>query len=180
MTAEGPVAYRTRDNDWLCSKCWMDPACVSATPYYISQMAGLRSFDCRNCGKTETGIKGIGEPGACVFCDIVAGRAEADWIVQPDHWPDAVAFVPLNPVTEGHCLVVPKAHVQDFAEDPEVFAATARRAAELMRFTPRPMAVLTLRGEEAGQEIPHLHLHLIPREAGDGLRIISRTGKGRG
>lgn len=114
----------------------------------------------------------------CVFCEIVAGRSPAEWILSPDTWPDVVAFVPLEPVAEGHCLIVPKRHVQDFAADPEVFAATARRAAELMRWTARPMNVLTNRGREAGQHIMHLHLHLIPRGDGDGIRLLAnRKGK---
>lgn len=112
----------------------------------------------------------------CPFCDIIAGRAPADWILMPDYWPDAVAFLSNRPVAEGHTLVVPKLHVRDFASDPEVTAIVARRAAELVRFTSRPMAYLSLQGEEAGQEVMHLHLHLIPREAGDGLRILSRRG----
>lgn len=115
----------------------------------------------------------------CPFCDIIAGRAQADWVLTPDTWPDAVAFIPLNPVTEGHCLIVPKTHVPDFATDPEVFAATARRAAELMRRTHRPMNVITSRGRAATQSVFHLHLHLVPREENDGLALPWYSGKSR-
>lgn len=118
--------------------------------------------------------------GPCPFCEIIAGRAPAEWILQPDYWPDAVAFVPLNPVTEGHCLVVPKVHVPDFASSPEVFAATAQRAAELMRWTPRPMNVITSRGRPATQTVFHLHLHLVPRVEGDGLALPWDPGRTRG
>jgi histidine triad (HIT) family protein len=99
--------------------------------------------------------------------------------VAPDHWPDATAFLSNRPLVEGHTLIVPKVHVQDFASDPDVSAAVVKRAAELMRWTPRPMVMLSLRGKEAGQEVMHFHLHLIPREAGDGLRIVSRSKGGR-
>lgn len=117
----------------------------------------------------------------CPFCEIIAGRAPAEWVVSPDYWPDAVAFFPLLPVTEGHTLIVPKEHVRDFADDPEIFAATARRAAELMRWTPRPMNVITSRGREASQSVFHLHLHLIPRAENDGLALPWYSGKrGRG
>lgn len=115
----------------------------------------------------------------CVFCDIVAGRAPAQWVVEPDHWPDAVAFVPLDPVVEGHVLVVPKAHVRDFAEDPEVYAATSRRAAELEHSLPRPMNVITSRGREATQSVFHLHVHLVPRAMEDGLALPWYSGKGK-
>lgn len=113
----------------------------------------------------------------CVFCAIVAGDSPADWVVQPDYWPDTVAFRPLKPLAEGHTLIVPKTHVSDFAQRPDISATTMQRAAELMQFSPRPMVLLTLRGQEAGQEVLHLHLHLIPKMQGDGLRIVSRTGK---
>lgn len=116
----------------------------------------------------------------CPFCDIIAGRAEADWVLMPDYWPDAVAFLSNRPVAEGHTLIVPKVHVRDFASDADTTATVARRAAELMGFTQRPMAYLSLQGKEAGQEVMHFHLHLIPREAGDGLRILSRKNGKRG
>jgi len=116
-------------------------------------------------------------PAPCVFCEIIAGREPVEWILQRDYWPDVVAFVPLNPITEGHCLIVPKRHVKDFAADPETFADTARRAAELMQWTDRPMSLLSTRGEVAGQEVMHLHLHLIPREHEDGIRLLSRRKK---
>lgn len=120
-----------------------------------------------------------GRVDGCVFCDIVAGRVPAEWVVPPDRWPDAVAFSPLNPVTPGHVLVVPKVHVRDFAEDPEVYAATSLRAAELMRFTPRAMNVITSRGRAATQSVFHLHVHLVPREVNDGLALPWYSGKGR-
>jgi histidine triad (HIT) family protein len=100
-------------------------------------------------------------------------------VVPPDHWPDAVAFRPLNPVTEGHTLIVPKEHVPDFGADPEVFAATARRAAQLMRWTNRPMNVITSRGREATQSVFHLHVHLVPRHENDGLALPWYSGKSK-
>lgn len=111
----------------------------------------------------------VAEQAGCPFCAIISGHAPADWIVAPGTWRETVAFVPLEPLTEGHCLLAPKEHVRDFAEQPQISAWVMRRAAELMRWAPRPMTLLTMRGEEAGQQVPHFHLHLIPREAGDGL-----------
>ncbi|MEU1622380.1 HIT domain-containing protein [Streptomyces sp. NPDC005722] len=69
------------------------------------------------------------------------------------------------------------AHVADFASDPGVFAATARRAAELVRWAPRPMNVITSRGREATQSVFHLHLHLVPRAANDGLALPWYSGR---
>jgi histidine triad (HIT) family protein len=112
----------------------------------------------------------------CPFCEIAKGRAPAKMVHE---WNDALAFTPLNPVVEGHTLVVPRRHVPNFAADPETSAATMRRAAELMRWTPRPMNVITSRGREATQSVFHLHLHLVPRAEDDGLALPWCSGKGR-
>lgn len=113
----------------------------------------------------------------CPLCEIVAGRAAAEMVVALYHWPDAVAFFPLNPVTEGHTLIVLKTHVPDFAADPEASAATMGRAAELMRWTPRSMNLITSRGREATQSVFHLHLHLVRRAEGDGLALPWYSGR---
>ncbi|WP_394436211.1 HIT family protein [Streptomyces sp. SGAir0957] len=113
----------------------------------------------------------------CPFCEIVAGRAPAALVVHRHYWPDAMAIIPLNPVVEGHALVIPKTHVRDFAADPEVSAATMRRAAELMQWSTRPMNLITSRGREATQSVFHLHLHLIPRAENDGLALPWYSGR---
>ena len=110
----------------------------------------------------------------CPFCEIAAGRAPAR-IVQ--EWDDAIAIVPLNPVVEGHTLVIPRDHVQDFTTDPDVSALTMLRAAELAQ-GPQPMNLITSRGRAATQSVFHLHLHLVPRAADDGLALPWYSGKG--
>lgn len=101
----------------------------------------------------------------CVFCAIVAGQAPATVVAE---WPDALAIVPHRPVVPGHVLVIPRTHVRDFADDPEVTAATMRRAAELAR---GPANLITSAGEEATQTVFHLHVHIVPRADGDGLPL---------
>jgi histidine triad (HIT) family protein len=109
------------------------------------------------------------EMATCPFCAVIAGRAPVSWVVAPGTWRETVAFVPLDPLTEGHVLFAPKEHVRDFSEQPQISQWVMRRAAELMRWTNRPMTLLSMSGEEAGQQVPHFHLHLIPRTSGDGL-----------
>lgn len=111
---------------------------------------------------------------ACPFCDINEGRAPATFV---DEWSDAFAIVPLNPVVEGHTLVIPKTHVADFACDPTVSASTMRRAAQLMQETDRPMNLISSRGREATQSVFHLHLHLVPRAENDGLALPWYSGR---
>ncbi|MCP9209647.1 HIT family protein [Streptomyces sp. NEAU-Y11] len=113
------------------------------------------------CGSCETIIW----PEPCTFCEIVAGQRAAEWVLMPNYWPDAVAFLSKNPLTENHTLVVPKVHVRDFAANPDVSATVMKRASELMQFSPRPMVLFSLRGKEAGQRVAHLHLNLVPWSA---------------
>lgn len=111
----------------------------------------------------------------CPFCDINAGRAPATFVRE---WSDAIAIVPHGPVVEGHVLVIPKTHVADFAENPDVTGATARRAAQLCQDRALVHAnLITSKGVHATQSVFHLHLHLVPRDAGDGLALpwYSRT-----
>lgn len=111
---------------------------------------------------------------ACPFCEINEGRSPATFV---DEWSDAFAIVPLNPVVEGHTLVIPKSHVADFASDPTVSASTMRRAAQLMEQMDQPMNLITSRGREATQSVFHLHLHLVPRAENDGLALPWYSGR---
>jgi histidine triad (HIT) family protein len=104
----------------------------------------------------------------CVFCDIVAGTAPA---VIAYTWPDAVAFTPLNPVTVGHVLIVPRRHITVPHEDPELYQSVSGRAAVFAGMMETHYNLITNVGEEATQSIGHLHVHLIPRFHGDGLQL---------
>lgn len=101
----------------------------------------------------------------CVFCQIADGRAPATIVRE---WPDAIAIIPLNPVVEGHVLVIPRAHVADATLAPDITAATMRRAAEI---APYPSNIITSAGPAATQSVRHLHLHVIPRDWDDGLAL---------
>jgi len=104
----------------------------------------------------------------CVFCGIAAGKAPA---VVVREWPDALAIRPRSGgVTEGHVMVLPRVHVADAGTDPEVTAAVMRRAAELMAEHPAAN-LITSRGADATQSVFHLHVHVVPRRADDGLAL---------
>ncbi|MGV9352267.1 HIT family protein [Streptomyces misionensis] len=102
----------------------------------------------------------------CPFCAIVAGRAPAEIFHE---WDDALAIVPLNPVTEGHLLVIPKVHVADVGHDPHISAAMMQRAAELA--AEQWCNVIVSRGRVATQSVFHLHIHIVPRREDDGLAL---------
>lgn len=102
-------------------------------------------------------------PG-CVFCVRIAN---GDYTAADEH---TVAFEPLNPVTPGHLLVVPRSHVPDWRTDPQVTARTAAFAALLGADLPAANLV-TSAGAAATQTVWHLHLHIVPRRPGDGLTL---------
>lgn len=102
-----------------------------------------------------------------MFCAIVHGEAPATVIRK---WNDAIAISPRRPVVPGHVLVIPYEHVVDVGESPEVSARTMVRAAELAAALPAAN-VITSRGADATQTVLHLHLHVVPRQAGDGLAL---------
>lgn len=106
----------------------------------------------------------------CDFCDIIDGKVRAHVVTQ---WPDAIAFFPLNPVTNGHVLVVPRQHVRNFKDNPTITGAVARRAAEFAADLVFDMDVnlITSAGPDATQTVEHLHFHLVPRRKNDGLLL---------
>lgn len=113
----------------------------------------------------------------CVFCEIVAEREPAVFVRR---WTDAVAIVPLEPVVEGHVLVIPRVHVIDATDHPDTTGMAFRRAASLAL---PPCNLITSAGREATQSVPHLHVHIVPRAENDGLALpwcSGRQGGSRG
>lgn len=105
---------------------------------------------------------------ACIFCQIVAG-VEPATIVRT--WTDTIAIVPLNPVTPGHTLVIPKRHVADFTTSLHVSGTVMICAAQLAGQLGTPMNLITSKGREATQTVWHMHVHLVPRKTGDRLAL---------
>lgn len=111
----------------------------------------------------------------CVFCEIIAGREPASLVYSDD---DIVAFLDVRPVNPGHLLVVPRTHAESLAKLDEqlgtrMFTAAHRLAGAVRASGLRCEGVnLSLAdGEAAGQEVGHVHLHVVPRFAGDTFRI---------
>jgi diadenosine tetraphosphate (Ap4A) HIT family hydrolase len=116
---------------------------------------------------------------ACVFCGIIAGELTASRVYEDD---DVVAFMDMRPLTPGHVLVVPRAHaasLEDLDEDlgTRVFAV-AHQLARALRSSAVPCEGVNFflaDGVAAGQEVFHVHLHVIPRTPGDGFRLKARA-----
>jgi len=108
---------------------------------------------------------------ACLFCQIVAGTLPAKKLFEDEH---TLAFLDAFPLSEGHTLVVPKAHYELLQDMPSqeaqrLFATLHRLLPGLQKDThAEAMTVGLNNGKVAGQAVPHVHMHLIPRHASDG------------
>ena len=110
----------------------------------------------------------------CVFCDIVAGTSPASWVYQDD---TVVAFMDIQPITRGHMLVLPREHAVLMTDINETAAMrtfrVARKLASVARHTLGASGVnlIVMDGESAFQDVPHFHVHVIPRYAKDGFGL---------
>jgi histidine triad (HIT) family protein len=111
-------------------------------------------------------------PGvACVFCSIVTGETPADVVLDQ---PEFVAFLDQRPVFKGHVLLVPREHVVTLPDLPEHlrdgFLAAAQRLAAAVVEGLGAQGSFVAMNNVVSQSVPHLHLHVVPRTKGDGLR----------
>jgi histidine triad (HIT) family protein len=110
----------------------------------------------------------------CIFCKIVTGIADSQQIYQDDA---TLAFMDIHPVNDGHCLVIPKAHYENvFDMPPAAFGRVASTAAKVARavnevLQPGGISLVQANGQLAGQSVFHVHVHVLPRRAGDDLLI---------
>jgi histidine triad (HIT) family protein len=110
----------------------------------------------------------------CLFCKIVAGEIPATRVREDER---TIAFMDINPATRGHLLVVPREHSTDLLEvGSEDLAACAEAAKELAASIKRKLGadgvnLLNSCGRAAWQTVFHFHVHVIPRYAGDPLRL---------
>ena len=110
----------------------------------------------------------------CVFCDILRGESPASVTYEDD---TAVAFMDVQPITHGHMLVVPREHAVLMSDlDERVAARTfrvARKLAGVVRTTLGASGVnlFVADGEVAFQDVPHFHVHVIPRYPKDGFGL---------
>jgi histidine triad (HIT) family protein len=109
--------------------------------------------------------------GGCVFCSIAAGETPADIVLDE---PDLVAFLDARPVFKGHLLLVPRRHVVTLPDLPaqlrDPFLEAAQRLARAVVDGLGAQGSFVAMNNTVSQSVPHLHLHVVPRTKGDGLR----------
>ena len=107
----------------------------------------------------------------CVFCKIRDGQIPSTRVYEDER---TLSFMDINPLNEGHCLVVTRAHAATLfdASDADLQAAivTAQRVATAVRsaLAPDGLNLLQANGAAAFQSVPHFHIHVIPRWTEDG------------
>ena len=110
---------------------------------------------------------------ACVFCDIIAGRSPVSVVYRDEY---CIAVMDICPINAGHPLVIPVNHATHLADlEPRVggalFGAAQKLAAAIRGsgLKAEGINLLLADGEAAGQEVFHVHLHVLPRFRGDGF-----------
>lgn len=112
----------------------------------------------------------------CIFCKIVRGELPAFVVYEDDF---VLAFLDINPLMEGHTLIVPKKHYENIFDIDEkilgkiIFVAKnlSQRLKEVLEI--EGINLVNASGVVAEQSVPHFHLHLIPRREGDKIDINS-------
>jgi len=110
-------------------------------------------------------------PPSCLFCDIARGEAQAARVLETG---SVVAFLDHRPLFPGHCLVIPREHVETLGDLPgsltaplfDAAAAVARAVEAGLGADGSFVAV----NNRVSQSVPHLHVHVVPRKKKDGLR----------
>jgi histidine triad (HIT) family protein len=109
----------------------------------------------------------------CIFCKIVSGDISAKKLFET---PNSLAFLDAFPLTRGHTLVIPKNHynkIQDMNEsDSKDLFETVKIIAGKLESISLSSLIAIHNGKESGQEIPHVHVHIVPRNSSDGAGPI--------
>ena len=108
----------------------------------------------------------------CVFCRIVKGEAEASVVLEDEA---VLAFLDIRPLNMGHTLVIPKAHYIDIFDTPQTLIGLVHEASKKVALAVKKatradgISIIQQNGRAAGQDIFHLHVHVVPRFEGKKL-----------
>ena len=116
----------------------------------------------------------------CIFCKIAKGDIPSAKIFEDGN---VIAFLDINPATKGHCLIMPKEHFETFLDAPtdKIYHLTdiTKKIAKAMSqaLGNKGYNILVNNSKDAGQIIPHLHFHLIPRYENDRVSLNWKPNK---
>ena len=107
----------------------------------------------------------------CLFCRIIAGTTPATIVLETD---DVVGFLDVRPVFKGHTLLAPRQHLVTLSDLPESLMVpllgTAQRVADAITSGLGAQGTFVAMNNVVSQSVAHLHVHVVPRTKGDGLR----------
>jgi histidine triad (HIT) family protein len=110
-------------------------------------------------------------PASCTFCRIAARELAAPLVFEDDV---SLAFLDHRPLFPGHCLLIPKAHFETLRDLPEALAARLFATAQLLSAAVEDGLAaegsFVAINNRVSQSVPHLHIHVVPRRKGDGLK----------
>jgi histidine triad (HIT) family protein len=110
----------------------------------------------------------------CIFCKISAGQMPCFKLLEDD---DTLAFMDIYPASDGHCLVIAKDHYPSLFEiSDEAIAAVSRSVSRVARavnraLSPAGLNLVQANGPGAQQSVEHFHVHVLPRQRGDELKL---------
>ncbi|MBI3573605.1 HIT family protein [Candidatus Kaiserbacteria bacterium] len=123
------------------------------------------------------------DQASCIFCKIAKGEIPSTKVYEDDR---TLAFLDIRPVNPGHTLIIPKAHYRNILDIPEEafldVARTIKKVAPAVKAGSGAEGVNVSSSHEpsAGQEVFHLHFHIIPRFGGDGLKHWPKSSYAEG
>lgn len=107
----------------------------------------------------------------CLFCRIVSGETESAVVYEDDH---SLVFLDHRPLFAGHCLVIPRKHIETLADLPVSAVGPFFQTVQLLsRAVESAMAAegtFVAMNNRVSQSVPHLHVHVVPRKKKDGLK----------
>jgi histidine triad (HIT) family protein len=111
------------------------------------------------------------ESDECKFCSLAKGELRAALVYE---WPDAIAFLDRRPLFPGHCLLIPREHIETLDDLPRArvgsFFQNVQLLSRAVETAMHAEGTLILINNRVSQSAPHLHVHVVPRRKGDGLR----------
>ena len=118
--------------------------------------------------------------GSCIFCRIVQKQVPTNLVFEDEK---VMAFLDIKPLNEGHTLVISKAHYESIFDIPQdlveyIHGITKRIAIAVEKATKaNGISIIQQNGKAANQDIPHLHVHVIPRYKGQKMPSFSETSE---
>lgn len=119
----------------------------------------------------------IEDTDECVFCKIIAGKIPR---ISPYEDDKFLVLIPLEPIADGHCLIIPKAHYTTLLDMPatlgtELIGIAKQQSLRLIKEKKAEgFNIIQNNFKAGGQEVNHVHFHVIPRKLGDNIRFLSK------